>query len=1147
MKALNLYVKHLLLTFIAFILTACSQGKCLTDGNSKVQELSLEMSAPSQYPARMALDMPVLVTNTGNTVLNNMAYTIPTSSNTTGVNLTITAASQSDCATLAIGQTCQLTVQISNNSKPGAFKVLAHNNQLNAEQAVFIGLIDIPPSSGVGADGIALLYNPTLIRDSSTEGKLYNDVLVTMVVTSENVGQFNTLQIIDSNGNILRYEVLTGNSGEGMTNLSVGSVVTLSVKVPSGSTQLVFKPLLKSDKNGIPNGEGQNQVIDIVPPTVKKASLDILTPIVNLNESSPNQTITIVNNGNAPASSFNINIGDHIKITNSTCGSSLAAGASCTYTIAFDDNQPIVGTTFSEISYFDGTNTVKRSSTINYRGKRPFVGLTLSSNNFAYTFNATTESPIYASVVTITNAGEVLPLTLANLPTLQYFDVSTTAGTANDCTTNQVLEPGSSCNILVTYNNATALSGTADMDIGYSYTDIDRTQQTGKTSVSISYNTLQSVAVLSYGIFEKSVVQNNNTPKLSHETPNSVYNFEGIVNNGVETTQQIITITNIGQAIATAVTVISPAQPFHILSNGCGDTIAQGASCQLIVEFGPVSASNTTGTIIANLLTNYLPYPSATVNASISAELIGYVYFANTAILNTGITSSTGFVAGSGNFAQPYQIQNNANNGTVTYTLTNSGEAPANEFYVSYNPNVLLPWSITNNTCGTQQSRITLEGNGGSCTIEFKLDTSNIGSSNLNLSNLQMNWVDQDSPNGETQVGTGIVYTNVFASPIISVSISPTSIAYYGANAIVTFTLSGGYNVESQLVSITGSTPNDGNLGYPNGSSCKVSHNSTSCSIAVSQTKTGIKQNYTLSLNNAGNVPLNNYSVDLDVVSSFYSFNSPRQIAFNLDQSGVFITNPASNVVSYCDVVDNNLIDCVNSGTGLSYPFGIGIDKSGTYAFISNFSNSTITRCNVSGRLLTNCTDTGATSIKGPYWLNFNNTGDYIFFGNSSYPAPSVTACWFNGGNLNSCADSGSGLEMGMNQVTVKSAGDYSFVTNYTRGTISTCTTDGPNLSDCVDSGATALNAPVYLVLNKTETYAFISNYNGNNITQCSVSGGTLSNCSDSGATNLSGPEGIYLNPAGTYLYITNVNNNTIIRCSVNGNRLSNCKLTGFN
>ena len=195
--------------------------------------------------------------------------------------------------------------------------------------------------------------------------------------------------------------MLTGNSGEGMTDLTIGSIVTLAVQVPYGSTQLVFKPLLKSDNNQITNGEGQNQVIQVIPPTVKKASLNILHSLVNLNESTPTQVITVVNNGNAPASSLDITIGDHVTVINNTCMANLAAGASCNYTVSFDVSQPIVGTTTSNVSYNDTQTNQNLNVAINYRGKTPFVGLTLSSNNLTYTFNATTESPSYASIVTI--------------------------------------------------------------------------------------------------------------------------------------------------------------------------------------------------------------------------------------------------------------------------------------------------------------------------------------------------------------------------------------------------------------------------------------------------------------------------------------------------------------------------------------------------------------------------------------------------------------------------------------------------------------------------------------------------------------------------------------------------------------------------
>lgn len=817
--------------------------------DNTVGVLSLEMSAPSQYPAGQELDVPVLVTNTSDSTLNNVVYSIPTASNTTGSTLTITDASQASCATLASGQMCQLTVHIvpnsvmnSNNTtklntapstiltnNAGTFKVLAHNNSLNAEQSVFIGLVNVPASSGIGVDGITLLYNNTIMGSASCKLNAFQNVLITMVVTSQNVGSFNTLSIVDSNGNTLPYEVLTGNSGEGMTNLTIGNVVTLAVKVPCGSTQLVFEPVLKSNNNIIENGTGTNpDVIDIVPPTVKKAILNVLPTLVDLNESTPTEIITVVNSGNASASSLNVSMIDpQVTVNSNSCVGSLAAGASCSYNVSFDVAQPVVGTTTSNVSYNDSKDNQNLSVTVNYRGKTPVVGLTLSSNNLNYEFNATTESPTVTSIVTITNAGAVLPLTLASWSRIANFSISTAAGTGNDCIDNQVLTPGDSCNILVTYNNPVAGSGIEMMSIGFTYLDIDSTTQSGSSSTNLNYSTIQSVAVLSYD--------------------NALYSFGGIVDNGVASSQRVVTIMNIGQVAATNINVASLAQPYNLISNGCGATLASGASCQLTVGFGPVTSSAYAGTESSNLPATYLPYASATVGASLNANLIGFVALAQTAVLNTAITESSGFIAGTGSFASPLQVQQsrsqvaNAQQSnvqqqvggnsqpTITYTLTNDGAVPANQFYVSYDNSVLLPWRVIQNNCGTQQSKITL-ASGSTCTIVFALNPSNVGSNNLNMNNIHMNWVDEDSPNGQTQNGTELLYVNVFAAPTIATQPVPSPIGTLIQNMPlhIMVTLNGGYNVQPQTV--TGTISNDTNNDLTTStSSCQVSSESASC------------------------------------------------------------------------------------------------------------------------------------------------------------------------------------------------------------------------------------------------------------------------------------------------------------------------------
>lgn len=815
----------------AVVLSSCSGGICAPTVDA-VKQLDLAMTSPSEYPSGKDLDMPVIVTNTSSVILQNIVYSIPSYSTKSTLSLndapqeviSVRPQSQAKCATLSAGQSCQLMVHITSASVPGSFKVLAHNNVLNAEKSVFVGLVDVPPSTGVGVDGIALLY------DNNIEGALpagnppYVTELITMVVTSENVGQFNNFSIVDSNGNVIPYDVLTGNSGQGMTDLVPGSVVTLAVKVPTGSSQLVFKPVLKSDNNVIGNGTGANpEVVEVIPPTIKKAILDIMPSLVNLNESSPSQVITVVNTGNATASSVNVKIGNHVVVSNNTC-SSLAVGSSCTYTVSFDVTQPIVGTSSSDVSYNNNLDSANVSNTINYRGISPFVGLTLSSNNIGYQFNATTESSSVSSIVTLTNSGEVLPLTLDNWPTITNFSISTNAGTGDDCSNNQVLTPGDSCNILLTYNNPTVSKGIEDLSIGFSYQDIDTSIKIGSTSAVLNYSTIQSVAVLSYD--------------------NYAYSLGTIVNNGVSSSQQNIVVTNIGQVAATNVNS-SASQTFSIVSNSCGASINSGESCLLTVQFGPVSSSVTAHAESGSILTNYVPYPSSTDVATVSGSFIGNIATAQTAVIEQSFTSSSGFENGTGNTqANPFQVQQNASSPTVTYTLSNTGLVSADQFYVSYNSASILPWSVTNSTCGTQQSPITLTANSGnSCTITFSLNTGTIGANGLDLSNVQMSWTDQDSPSGQTQNLSGMIYANVFARPIIVTSTYPSPIGTLIQKTQVTVTsrLQGGYNVPNQTIVATIS--NDTNSDMTSSSAnCQLSSANSSCNVIFTVTNTPVNE-----------------------------------------------------------------------------------------------------------------------------------------------------------------------------------------------------------------------------------------------------------------------------------------------------------------
>lgn len=879
-----------LLSFVTIaLISSCGDGKCLPSSTN--ENFNFSISSPSEYPAGVAVTVPAVVKNTSNHIYNHVSYRI--ANNTTGSAIFITEQSLANCETLESGQNCSLAIEVPSTSKPGAFSIIATSSgdqfgltepssvissTIATDVQVSIGLTELPLNDGVGANGIAEYYNNVVSLPNNNSGT----TIVTFVVTSANAGAFNTIELLDGSGNQLEYQVLTGNSGSGLTTLSQGAIVSLAVQVPSGATQLSFYPTLKLNGNTIANGSTTSPTtITVLRPTSSlQGSLSVVPSNFVLNESNPTQIVTVWNNGNGTVSNLLANITSPMIIDTSasTCGSTLAAGAICTYSVTFDaTHSDKAGTGVFTVNYNTGVTTSSDTSTFTYQGKLVVANLTISSGtNPNFDFTSTTANPGGSSLVTITNSG-VVALESFSYTLPSYFSEST-AMVPNACSANLTLQPNQSCNITLVYSNSTVTPATTStVTVGYKYINlIDRaTIMSGSSSVGITYQTIQSQAIL-----------------VASPSPVS---FGNILNNNYQYNSQVITLTNIGDAATANTTIISLAtldSIYSIESNTCTQILNAAASCTLTINAGPIESNVSAGTANNTLNISYQPYPSAATNTT-TAALTTQVVTAQTAVINVTNTESSGFVGGNGTLGTPFMLQRGVN-GSVTYMITNTGAVPAESFNLTYSPSALSPWVATG-SCTTMQ---TLAANGGSCTITFLSMVTNlgvnreegVGNNNLPVNIITMNWIDQDSPTGQSQAfANSSVYVNLFSQPIIQGMVADLSIAQ-GMSTSIIFRLVGGYNVPNQVLTIA---PLDSSITYnPSNGQCTVSSTNSTCSITISSginTPIGI---YTIQVSNGGSVPLSSssYSLTINPVAAPYAFGNPTPIVLSIDGTHAFIT-----------------------------------------------------------------------------------------------------------------------------------------------------------------------------------------------------------------------------------------------------------------
>ena len=840
-------VSKWLMPLLAVTMAGCSgSGSTSTnpsngDGNTgNLAKLSLV--APSSLPAGIAASVPIILTNNDSTTINNLNYAIDNSSNTTGATITFESASAASCRIIAPKASCTLMADIAATpaSHPGSFNIATSQGAVSsASKAVTassvllvdvnIGLVQSASNTSSGADGLSLYYSSSVVgnADGSTQ------VIVTAVVTSANAGSFNTIQLVDGSGKLLNYTTLSGNSGNGMTNLALGSVVTLLVTVPSGSSQLQFKAQTANNGAVVSTAANSNTVI-VTDPTATVGIINLLPNYFNLTTSYESQIITVANSGNGPISSLSVTPSNPLTELSNNCPATIAAGASCQYVVTFNKALPQAGTSGITVSYNNRSSAQSATATVNYTGIDPVAGLTISGgNNSNFDFTTRTSTPTQSALVTLTNSGNTNESGF-NFSSIPNFTTNTT-GITNACTQVTVLAPTESCSVNLVYTNSTATSQASTVvPISYKY---GKNESSATSNIQVTYQTIQSAAILAI-------------------TPNPA-SFTGIVNNGVESSSQIVNIANSGDESATAITsTISRTNSalFSIdttasVTNPCGSGLAAGKSCNLSVKFGPTARNIDAGSESASLDVSYVPYINAT-SITTSAALSGQVAGAQSAIIAQGTAIPSGFAGGTGTSQNPYQIQVNSTAlPSISYTIRNNGHVPANNFYVT-GPTGSGKW-LLNAACGTESTPIILAA-GGQCILTLTPPNVNIvGTDSLGLSSRKMHWIDQDSPNGQEQPLNGQPYYNVYPAPQIALTpTAPLSITQ-GESATVTVTLTGGYNVSAQPVSL--SAPSDPSITYTN-NPCSVSTLHPTCAIKVITTAQTPVRDYTVTVTNAGDL-----------------------------------------------------------------------------------------------------------------------------------------------------------------------------------------------------------------------------------------------------------------------------------------------------
>lgn len=347
---------------------------------------------------------------------------------------------------------------------------------------------------------------------------------------------------------------------------------------------------------------------------------------VTTGTTSTAHSITLTNSGTAALSITSISTNNAVFAVNHTCGTSVAAGASCTINLTYAPQA--VGAASGTLSITTNASTSPNTVALSGTGVAPVVTApAVSLSTAAQTFGSvTTGTTSPAQAITLTNTGTAA-LSITSISTNNAaFTVSHACGTS--------LVATGSCVISVRF--APTLTGAA----------------TATLSVVTNASTSPNTVALS-GTGAAPVVT---APAVSL-SPAVGLNFSGTV--GTPTAAQTVTLTNSGTA-ALAINSITATSTAFAVTHTCGTSVAVGASCAIHIVFTPAVTGQTPAQLVI------------ATNASTVANSV--------AMVGTGMAVNTPMAVLHWDSSAPFSFGNSVAVGTSlvhTFTLSNAGTAPA--------------------------------------------------------------------------------------------------------------------------------------------------------------------------------------------------------------------------------------------------------------------------------------------------------------------------------------------------------------------------------------------------------------------------------------------------------------------------------------
>ena len=399
------------------------------------------------------------------------------------------------------------------------------------------------------------------------------------------------------------------------TTLAVGNSCGISV---------TFKPTASGTRTGVLSvsdsavpatqtvsltGTGGGPAVSLSPTSLTFASQAVGT------SSSP-QSVTLTNTGRANLTVSGVSTSGDFSQTN-TCGSSVAAGASCTIKLTF---QPTAaGARNGTLTVTDNASPATQTVCLTGTGTGgPAVSLSSTSLTFASQVVGVSSS---SQAVTLQNTG-TSTLTISSITVSGPFSQTNTCGSS--------LAAGASCSIEVTFKPIATGTSTGTMTV---------TDNASPPTQTVSLTGLGA------------------GPAVSLSPTSLTFPAQKVL---TSSSPQTVTLKNTGNALL-CISSIRGSGAFSE-TNTCGSTVAAGASCSIAVIFKPIAAGITAGTLTVtdnaspasqtvsltgtgtstkvSISPTSLTFPAQTVGTVSSAQSVTLTNTGGAALSIAGITAS---------------------------------------------------------------------------------------------------------------------------------------------------------------------------------------------------------------------------------------------------------------------------------------------------------------------------------------------------------------------------------------------------------------------------------------------------------------------------------------------------------------------------